>query len=95
MLNQVQKEREGIHSATVKRRLRAKAFRPDGGGSFTATVPGGQGYVYVRVLGIGGQSLSIARDQVGLSSPTDDDAPVWIEPDADGTWAITARRYAG
>lgn len=83
---------EGVHRTNTQARRRARAARPDGGGSYTLTVPGGAGWVYVREEGA---PLSLARDLVGLSSPTDDDAPVWIEQDKDQTWAVTQRRYEG
>jgi hypothetical protein len=90
-----QEIKEAIHKASITTRRSALAFRPDGGGSYTAACPGGHGYSYVRLLGVGGVSLTIARDLVGLSSPGDDNTPIWVEFDADGTLAITARRYSG
>ena len=86
----------GIHRRTVLVRKASRAGRSDGGGSFTLTVSGGHGFVYCRLVGVnGGASLTIARDLVGLSSPADDDAPIWLEPDQDGNWNITARRWEG
>jgi hypothetical protein len=90
-----QKIVEGVHRANVQQRVRAFAFLPLGGGSYTQYAATISGYTYVRVMARGGSSITIARDLVGLATPADDDAPIWLEPDADGTWAITARRYEG
>jgi hypothetical protein len=87
-----QEVKQAVHHATVTRRVRARAFKPESDGSYTAVVPGEHSFTYVRIQG---GALSIARDAVGLTSPTDDDAPVWLEPDADGVWAITGRRWEG
>jgi hypothetical protein len=84
-----------IQGATVRRRRAARAFRPDGAGVYTRTVPGGLGYTYVRMQAGTGQSLSMAIDLIGLTSPTDNNKPIWIEPGPDGRWYITARRYEG
>ena len=76
-------------------RLPAKLFRDDGGGSFTATAPGGRGMTYVRIFQGDGIQLTQAVDRLGVASPADDDKSVWLDKDPDGFLIIVDFRYEG
>lgn len=87
--------RSGITRARYQQRTPAKLFKPTGAASYDATVPGGHGFTYVRIFQGEGVVLAKAIDRLGVSSPTDDDKPVWLDKDPDGNYIIADWRYEG
>lgn len=67
--------------------------RDDGGGSFTATVPGVSGFVYVRIGTQGTEGLSSAMNPYSVS--TTGDTPIWLDVDQGGNYIVAKVRYTG
>jgi len=67
--------------------------KPDGIGGFDFDVPGGQGFVYVRV--IQGESVTLAHaiNKAGVAETGD--LPVWLDRGAAGYWMIAEARVGG
>jgi hypothetical protein len=85
----------GSIRAINSRRQPARLFRFDGGSTYTATVPGGNGLTYVRIFQGESIQLTQAIDRIGVSSPADDDKPVYLDVDTDGNLIIYEFRYEG
>lgn len=67
--------------------------RPDGGASYTFTVPGGLGFTYVRVFQGDGMTLAKARNTAGVAETGD--TPIWLDIDRDGQLCIVGTRWEG
>lgn len=88
--------RRAVRTAYFHNYTPARLGRPDGGGTFTFTAPGGRGMTYVRVFQQDGVTLSQAIDRAGVTSGTPTgDLPVWLDKDKDGRWIIIMERYEG
>lgn len=87
--------RSGITRARYQQRTPARLFKPTGVGTFTDTAPGNRGFTYVRIFQGDGMTGAQAIDRLGVSSPTDDDKPVWLDKDPDGNYIIADWRYEG
>jgi hypothetical protein len=87
--------RSAVARARYSQRVQAKLGLPSGVGTFTFTVPGGNGFTYVRIYQGNGMQIAKAIDRLGVSSPTDDDKPVWLDRDKDGNYIIVEFRYEG
>jgi hypothetical protein len=59
--------------------------------TYTFTVPGGQGYTYVRVGDGSSSALAVAFNRGGVALTGD--LKVWVDIDSDGRATITELRY--
>lgn len=82
-----------VTAQKFNRRRPALLGRPNVGGGYTVTVPGGQGYVFVRVLQGAGSSVAMALDRASMG--TTGDTPIYVDYDADQRLIITGLRYEG
>lgn len=86
--------RNAVRRAYYSTYTPARLGRPDGGGTFTFTVPGGRGMTYVRVFQQDGVTLTQAVDRAGVTSGTPTgDLPIWLDKDIDGRWIIIMERH--
>lgn len=85
--------KERIARTSYSRRFRGKMGRDNGSGSFTSTVPGGGGMVYVRYANGAVTTLSIAINRAGVS--TTGDTPIYLEYDEDDRLIIVGTAYEG
>lgn len=60
---------------------------------YTFTVPGGHGFTYVRIIGSGMTTLTMAINRAGVAETGD--LPVWLDRGKDGRWYIIEERYEG
>lgn len=59
--------------------------------TYTFTVPGGQGYTYVRIGDGSSSALTVAFNRAGVASTGD--LKIWVDIDSDGRATIVDLRY--
>lgn len=79
------------HDARYVRNIPGLLGRKDGPSTWTFTVPGGQGYTYVRVGDSSGSVLTVAFNRAGVASTGD--LKIWLQIGADGRLVISGERY--
>lgn len=67
--------------------------KPDGGGGFDFTAPGGRGYTWVRYTLGQSATTTIAVNKRGVAETGD--TPIWLDYDIDGRLIIVDTRYEG
>ena len=80
------------NESKFSRRIPALMGRYDNPG-YTSTVPGGLGYVYVRVWQGSAVNLTIALNPNGVT--TTGDTPIWLDKQPDGQLIVDKLRYTG